>query len=350
MSEELNIFRKVQEGGDTIEKRMQHISIEELAKKINVPSKLIEQAVLNDLAIPVDKKKPYFFSKNEVEKLMDYGSIGRLIQSRLKRDKKNEYSGKYIEPGDYIPKNEYILPFKDCWLVTDGGKERTAEGYMRSCHYYIAPCVRWAWDFDIIYPDDYKKCHIGMSAAEVFKLRLRRGQKEDVPDYEMPRWWEKKEYFKVLNPDANDYLKHYFYGVDIIAPADGVIMTRSGSIDDSSFVAAIEAAREAHDDRQMSFMIDHGSDEFSQIAHIIARTLAAKPGEKVKQSQFLCKAGGKCPHMPHLHWAIMDSWHPLFAQGLPVAISECLVYRDDKFVKEKNVWLERGLLVRNAVG
>lgn len=93
-------------------------------------------------------------------------------------------------------------------------------------------------------------------------------------------------------------------------------------------------------------MIDHGNNEFSQVAHVLARTIIVKPGQKVKRSQFLCKAGGK-QFMPHLHWRVWDSWNPLFAQSLPITISECFVYENGTFIKRDNVWLERGLLVKN---
>jgi hypothetical protein len=337
---------QVQEKPDMVQTESQCVSIEQASKGIHVPEDLIKRAVKNGLAIPVKTEEPYFFTKEEIDGWKDYNGVGRFIQSRLKRTEQKEYLGQFIEPGEYMTRNAFILPFQGPWLVTDGGKEKTHDGHMRSCHYYIAPCIRWAWDLSVVSPLDYGKCRIGMSVEELLRLRFREGQKENTPDYEMSEPWEDNEYRKILNGDASKTETHYCYEIDIIAPADGVVMTRDGSLSDPSFTSEVNAAKQAHDNRQMSFMIDHDQSEFSQIAHILARTVAVKPGEKVKRGQFLCKAGGQ-QFMPHLHWGVWDSWHPLFAQSLPISISACLVYENGDFVRKTNVWLERGMLVKN---
>ncbi len=325
----------------------QFLSILDASKKANVPVALIRRAVRNDLAVPVERKEPYCFSEDEVEKWSRFDSIPSLIDNRLQRDLKNEYRGQYIEPYEHSPRNSYILPFDQCWLVSDGGKAQTSAGNMLSHHYYIAPCVRWSWDFSIINPNDFNKCRIGISTADLLRLRFRKGQSEETPDYTLSEPWEKDEHRKVLTPDSSKTSDHYCYGIDIIAPADGVVVTREGLEQDLCFEEHIKSAREARDDRAFSFMIDHGNNEISQIAHVLARTVAVKPGQKVEQGQFLCKAGAK-QFMPHLHWGVWDNWNPLFAQSLPITISACLVYEDGQFVEKQNVWLERGMLVRNV--
>lgn len=323
------------------------ISIEEASKRINVPVDIIERGVLNGFAIPIENKKPYYFLEEEISKWKNDDDLGEVIESRLKRKDNNEYIGKFIEPGEYKTKNKYVLPFKECWLVSDGGRERTPEGKMRSAHFYGAPCIRWAWDFMIINSDDYHKCHIGMSIKQLLNLRGRRGQKENSPDYDISEPWEKPFRKKVLNQDALNPKDHFLHGIDIISPADGVVISRrDGSQKDPIFEAQVEEAKKKNDNRQISFMIDHGNNEVSQFAHVIARTVAIKPGRKVKQGEFICKAGGG--HMtPHLHWAVWDNWHPLLAQGLPITISECMVYEKGEFITKKEIWLERGMLVKN---
>jgi len=98
--------------------------------------------------------------------------------------------GKFIEPGAYAQKNRYILPFKGCWLVTDGGRETAPNGRIRQSHFYMAPCVRWAWDFGVVHPDDRTKCHMGMSRTELLALRFRKGKAEGSPDFEFSESWE----------------------------------------------------------------------------------------------------------------------------------------------------------------
>ncbi len=110
-------------------------------------------------------------------------------------------------------------------------------------------------------------------------------------------------------------------------------------------------------------MLDHVNSEISQIAHVLGRTFLVKPGEKVKQGQVLCKAGGRHSAFPHLHWAIRDSWSDLLACGLPIKISECSVYEtpainqvseatslekvEVAFVPHTKLYLQRGMIVEN---
>jgi len=88
--------------------------------------------------------------------------------------------------------------------------------------------------------------------------------------------------------------------------------------------AAFEELQHVTGDQEFSFMIDHGHNEFSQIAHVLARSILVKPGERVKQGQAICKAGAT-HFMPHLHWGVWDSWNPLFSQSLPILISQCQI-------------------------
>ena len=322
------------------------LSIMDASKKAKVSVALIERAIKNKLVIPIEKNQSYYFSSEQLQEWSHFDKIASLIQNRLQRNTNNEYRGAYIEAGHYSVRNCYILPFDKCWLVTDGGKARTSKDRMLSHHYYLAPCVRWAWDLGIIHPDDYHKCRFGMLTAELFRLRFRKGQSEEIPDYAMSEPWEKQEYRKILNPDSSRTSNHFCYEVDVIAPADGIIITRQGLGSDPSFAQHVKSAQKANDDRGFSFMIDHGQNELSQIAHVLARTVAVRPGQQIKQGQFLCKAGAR-HFMPHLHWGVWDHWHPLFSQSLPITISACLVYRNGLFVKEEKVWLERGMLVKN---
>ncbi|MBI5724471.1 MAG: M23 family metallopeptidase [Planctomycetes bacterium] len=324
------------------------ISVEELSAKIGIPVHILDRAIENGLLLPRNNRQPFVFTREEIALISDWAAVPKLL-SRIRRDGNGEYVGRYIGPDDYGQKNRYILPFEGCWLVTDGGKLRTAKGRMRSFDYYMAPCVRWAWDFCAIHPDDYGKCHVGMPIIEMLRLRFRRGQEPNIPDYDHSEPGDEHEFRKILNPEALDNKRHYLYEVDLVAPARGVIMTRKSLLDDPSFVERIEFLRDrGEDDDHEGFMIKHDNDEYSQFAHVLGRTIAVRPGQQVEQGEFLCKAGGKHCFMPHLHWAVWDNWHPILAQGLPIRISNCMAYRENQFVAENNVWLERGMLVKNS--
>lgn len=325
---------------------MKYQSIESIARRIHVPVNLIERAVDLGLAVPATTQTPYHFSDDEVTQWLNWDGVGRLIQQRLKRNDRGEYLGRFIEPGDYESKNQYILPFDGTWLVTDGGAARADNGWIRQNHYYMAPCIRWAWDFCVIHPDDYDKCYPGMSTSDLLALRFRKGQEENTPDFRMSEPWEEEEYRESIHPDSSDTRANYCYGLNIIAPADGIITTRMGAIDDPEFSNTVKRAQDTDSDEQFDFMISHRNGEYSQVAHVLAKSVKVVPGQEVKQGTLLCGAGGKA-FMPHLHWGVWDSWHPLFAQALPSTISKCLVYQNGAFVKKENVWLERGILVKN---
>lgn len=299
---------------------------------MHVPAQFIQRAVQNGLAIPAEiHYASCHFSEEEVNSWTDFQSVGKLINQRLKRNEKGEYSGVFIEPGDYVSTSKFILPFDGVWLVTDGGAAREENGWIHQYHFYMAPCIRWAWDFCVIHPDDYKKCYPGMAVMDLLALRFREGQEENVPDYNMSEPWE-EEYQESINPASSNTRSHYCYNRNISAPADGSIMTRDGRLRDSSFIEFLENAKHADSDDQVSFMIDHGNNEYSQIAHVLAKSLTVVPGQKVKRGQLLCRAGGRM-FMPHLHWGVWDSWHPLSAQALPVTIPECMVWNNGNFVK-----------------
>ena len=323
------------------------LSIEDAAAQLGLPCRLLERAVENGLLLPKNGRPPWSFTRQEIDLVGNYDSLPTLL-SRIRRDADGDCLGRYIGPDEFIQQNQYILPFGGCWLVSDGGKLRTAKGRMRSFDYYIAPCVRWAWDFGVIHSADYGKCHEGMTIAEMLRLRFRKGQVADTPDYAHSEPGDEQEFRQVLNPQALDNTLHYLYEVKLIAPAPGVIMTRQGRLHDPAFGEQVEGLRaRGEDDDHEGFLIDHGKDEFSQFSHVLGRTLAVRPGQKVERGEFLCKAGGKHRFMTHLHWAIWDSSNPLLAQGVPVRISACQVYRNGQFVLENEVWLERGMLVRN---
>jgi len=316
-------------------------SIEELSRLIAVDIPILERAVANGLLRPRDGRHPPRFSRAEAGLVADYSAIPRLL-GRVRRDSRNDYVGRYIGPEDFEQKNRYILPFRGCWLVTDGGRQRGADGRWPSFHYYLAPCVRWAWDFCVIHPDEFDQCRAGMPVAEMLRLRFRRGQEPGKPDCALSEPGAAVPFREILNPDATDSRLHYLYGADVLAPAPGVILDRRGRADAEGFVAG------AHSPDDGSFLIRHDGGEFSQIAHVLGETIAVRPGQRVERGEFLCRAGFKHAFLPHLHWAVWDSWHPVFAQALPVRIAACEVYRDGRFVAGHDVWCERGLLVRNG--
>lgn len=322
---------------------------------------IILRAVNNGLAVPYRKNAPQDllqFEAHEVEAWTDPGRLYQLLGERAKRRSDARFLGNFPEPDTYQQKNSFILPFKGDWLVMDGGHMQTADGRIRNAHCYCEPCYRWACDFIIIHPDDVQKTHVGMTLNQMHQLRRRKGQPEGTPDVESsePEDNPMASYWKILNERSLEPQLNYLYEVDVVAPADGIIMTRNGHTDDPQFEKKILKLALENSDEEMGFMVDHGNSEISQIAHVLGRTIHVRPGEVVKQGQTLCKTGGRHGALPHLHWAVRDCWNDYLASGLPIKVSECCVYEPSgightemqgHFVTQTNIFLQRGMVVKN---
>ncbi|MEW6556292.1 MAG: M23 family metallopeptidase [Elusimicrobiota bacterium] len=326
------------------------LTIEEAAEVSGIPVNLIKRVVLEGLVFPVAKEEPYQFTEEEVKLWNNSDEAGKRIYGK---------KGVELYPvNEYQTKNKYILPFTNCWLVTDGGKIES--GHRDE----IGHCVRWAWDFCIIHPDDYKKCYTGMSWKDLCNLRYRYHQQENIPDinwqeisleHKPEKWFTRNELVLAFN-NGTLHKDHYCYEKEIIAPADGVIILPAFTSEEQFLGKVEKNIKNNSDETIQNIIIDHGNNEYSQIGHVLARSVKVRPGQKVKQGEFvgLC---GQWQIWPHIHWAVWDYWHPLFAKGLPVTISKLWVYEDGKhrfcmqgrgkFVLKQNLMLERGMIVSN---
>jgi len=321
------------------------LSLSEAADSINESPAWVERAVEEGLAIPASAQKPYRFSVAEVHGWTN--DIGELSRQRVQRNADGTCAGLSFEPGQYASRHRFILPFVGCWLVTAGGHSKTAKGRFHNAHCSGAPCERWGCDFGVINSDDHHKCRPGMSRRELLALRFRRGQAENTPDCAISEPDEEQPWRRVLNPSSCDNRSCYLYGVAIVAPADGVVMTCRGAKEDPEFGERVRDLSARGADDEMHLLIDHGQGEISALGHVLGRSIQVRPGQQVRRGQLLCKAGARSGFMSHLHWAVADGWHPLFAHGLPILISECLVHNGNTFEKRQNVWLEQGMLVQN---
>lgn len=176
--------------------------------------------------------------------------------------------------------NTYILPFRGTWLI--GGP-------------HIRHCTRYACDFIVIDPSEYPKCRRRMTENQMHALKMRRDE-------------------GTRNPQ--DLLCH---GIEIIAPADGVILSAA----DPNFYVDDRA------DDQGIVIIDHGNNEYTRLCHDLGRSIRVKRGDRISQGQVVCLAGGRhgdsVHQTPHLYWDTWDHPHFLFAKGVPMLISRARV-------------------------
>lgn len=206
----------------------------------------------------------------------------------------------YFKKNSYKFKNKYMLPFKGYWLV---GSE------------HLSHCTRYAWDFIVVDECEYDKCFIGMKDKEILKLKYK-----DLKD---------------KNPES-----FLCYGREIIAPEDGKII----------FTPNSKELKNETDNKQGLIVIEHENSEYSNLGHILAKSVKVKVGDFVKKGQTICLAGGKYgdgkTQIPHLHWDIWDYTHFLFAKGIPIKIRKALIFNKNK-QKNYSFFLQRGMLVSN---
>ena len=270
------------------------ISIAEAGKLTGIEAFYIRRAMQERLVQYEGRPESACFRRHEVALWQAKAAelVDRLCASKEKH---------CFRKAAYAPKHRYILPFRGTWLT--GGT-------------HIKHCTRYAWDFAVVDSSDYGKCHPGMTETEMLALKMRRGG----------------------NHNPRDFLCH---GLEIIAPADGVILNAPdpGTFTDDKV------------DDQGHIAIDHGGHEYSHLNHILGRSVRVKKGDRVRQGQVICLAGGKhgdgVNQPPHLHWDLRDHPHFLFAKGLPMLISKALVYKDGQFERRYAFHLRAGMLVAN---
>lgn len=113
------------------------------------------------------------------------------------------------------------------------------------------------------------------------------------------------------------------WGRDLIAPADGVVVrARSDRPDqpdpENSDPAYYAAEHPSGGDPGNHLVIDHGHGEFSMMAHFLAGSMRASPGDTVVQGQIVGKLGSSGDTVtPHIHYQLQDGPDWQSANGLP---------------------------------
>ena len=185
---------------------------------------------------------------------------------------------------NYTCKCTYILPFKGKWTVVNGGFDKSLS------HSWGVYSQRYAYDFLIL--DD--------------KGRTFDGHGTVVKDY-------------------------FCYGMDIIAPADGVVVKCQDSHTDSR-VDGKNVYCDSFDLRGNHIVIWHAEGEYSCIAHIMPKSLTVKVGTVVKQGDLVAKCGNSGnSSQPHIHFQLQKSRSFFFTVGLPIAFGNISAERKKSY-------------------
>jgi hypothetical protein len=165
-----------------------------------------------------------------------------------------------------LSKHEYALPFQGDWFVFWGG-----ENVLVNYHYEVE-IQRYAYDFI---------------------------QAKDHYSY-------KGDPLKNKN--------YYAFGKNILAPADGTVVSVVNDIKDNEPVGVMNPNQATGN----NVVIDHGG-EYSHLAHLKKGSITVKPGDIVKKGDIIGLTGNSGnTSEPHLHFQISDGVDLFTSHSIPV--------------------------------
>lgn len=179
---------------------------------------------------------------------------------------------------EYITKTNLILPFKTTLMVSNGGRTPETNNHNR---------IADKGPQNQIYAYDFRMESSGME--------------KKLEDYGV-------------------------YGVEVIAPGDGVI----AQVVDGSF-----DCEPGYADRSVGVgnmvMIDHQNGEFSLLCHFKHNSIVVKAGDHVKQGDLLGQCGNTGnTSQPHIHFNLQDNLLGYKANPLPAQFNKIMVNKEIK--------------------
>jgi hypothetical protein len=223
-----------------------------------------------------------------------------------------KYRNEDIQSVDnYVPKVEYDLPFDGEWYVINGGiTENTSHSWE------VLP-QRYAYDFAIV-----------------------------------------DEAGESCSGDIKDVRNYYCYGKDILAPADGIIVSLKNNFPDCKIMGNGQTDPATPDIGGNRIIIKHASNEYSAICHLMYGSVNVKEGQVVKRGEVIAKCGNSGnTSEPHVHFQIQNSAYFYACIGKPILFPNIhkRVYAkydmvDTRPFPEEPIkvgYIHRGLLVKN---
>lgn len=176
---------------------------------------------------------------------------------------------------NYIGMTDYALPFAGQWYVANGGTDR------KTSHSWGVWPQRYAYDF-VVVDEGGKTCS-----------------------------------------GSGKELRNYFcYGKDILAPADGEIVSLADGHPESRVYGDGSAECRAKDMRGNYITIRHQEKEFSTLAHLMPGSITIALGQKVVRGQMIARCGNSGnTSEPHVHFQLNDGKSFFASAGLPIRFS-----------------------------
>ncbi len=121
---------------------------------------------------------------------------------------------------------------------------------------------------------------------------------------------------------------YYCYGLPVLAPADGTVVTTMDGDPDMP-VGELGGGRDAGGNQ---VVLEVAPGQFLFLCHLRPGSIAVKPGDRVKQGQAVGRVGNSGnTSEPHLHVHLQDRPEPDIAEGIPLYFHEYKV--GDQFVE-----------------
>ncbi|MCL6558040.1 MAG: M23 family metallopeptidase [Firmicutes bacterium] len=197
-------------------------------------------------------------------------------------------------------RTEFMLPFRGQWYVANGGTDR------KTSHSWHVWPQRYAYDFVMV--DESGKTHSGSGS------------------------------------ELRDY---YCYGQEVLAPADGEVVSMAGNHPESRAYGDGRVECRAKDIRGNYITLKHNEKEFSTIAHLMPGSVTVALGQKVVRGQAIAKCGNSGnTSEPHIHFQLNDGKSFFASAGLPVKFKNvCAMENGETRPAE---YIAKGQLVENG--
>jgi murein DD-endopeptidase MepM/ murein hydrolase activator NlpD len=129
--------------------------------------------------------------------------------------------------------------------------------------------------------------------------------------------WARAKNDRIYDGDGKKVEQHYAFGEDVLAVADGTIVsTHDGMPDETPLQAMIPKAKEDYGDNHL--MLEIAPNVFALYAHLHPGSLTVKVGDAVKAGAALGRVGNTGPsNGPHLHFGLSNK--PDFFAGRPAS-------------------------------
>jgi murein DD-endopeptidase MepM/ murein hydrolase activator NlpD len=201
---------------------------------------------------------------------------------------------------NYTARTEFILPFQGQWYVANGGVDK------KNSHSWHVWPQRYAYDFVMV--DESGKTHSG---------------------------------------NGNQLKDYYCYGQDVLAPADGEVVSMAGSHPESRAYGDGRIECRAKDIRGNYITLKHNEKEFSTIAHLMPDSITVALGQKVVRGQVIAKCGNSGnTSEPHVHFQLNDGKSFFASAGLPIKFKNVLATENGKTRPAK--YIVKGQSVENS--